>query len=262
KGYWGYKVGQVRKPGPIARSINTRSQPVVYFNGMIAPFTDYAIKGVIWYQGESNTGRAEQYDELFPALIQDWRRLWNSPEMPFLFVQLTNFMDVSYLPEESNWARLRESQRKALDIPNTAMAVTIDLGEWNDIHPDRKRPVGERLALGAMKVAYGEDDVVYSGPMINSARLQDGKIVLTFDHIGGGLISKDGEPLRWFAVAGDDKKFTWAEAEIAGDTVVLTYEGDTEPVYVRYAWSDNPDPVNFYNKEGLPASPFQVEVEN
>jgi len=259
KGYWHYKVGQVLKPGPFGRSITMRSQPVVYYNGMIAPFTDYSIRGVIWYQGESNTGRPEQHDDLFPALIQDWRRLWNDPDLPFIFVQLTNFMDVNYLPEESNWARLRESQRKALEIPNTAMAVTIDLGEWNDIHPDRKKPVGDRLALGAMKVAYGED-YVYSGPMITSASLQDGKIVLTFDHVGGGLVSSDGEPLRWFAVAGEDKEFSWADAEIEGDQIVLTCDGVSDPVYVRYAWADNPDPVNFYNEEGLPASPFQIEI--
>ena len=260
KGYWQYRVGQILKPGPFGRSITMRSQPVVYFNGMIAPFTDYTIKGVIWYQGESNTGRPEQYDALFPALIQDWRRLWNNSELPFLFVQLTNFMDVNYLPEESNWARLRESQRKALSVPNTAMAVTIDLGEWNDIHPDRKKPVGDRLALGALKVAYGED-LVYSGPMIRSADWQNGKVVLTFDHTGSGLISSDGEPLRWFAVAGEDKEFKWAQAEIVEDKVVLTSEEVDDPVYVRYAWADNPDPVNFYNVEGLPASPFQVQID-
>lgn len=260
KGYWQYKVGQVAKRGEFARNINTRSQPVVYYNGMIAPFTDYALKGVIWYQGESNTGRPEQYDTLFPALIKDWRRVWGASDLPFIFVQLTNFMDVNYSPEESNWARLREAQRKTLEVSNTAMAVAIDAGEWNDIHPDAKKPVGDRLALGAMKVAYGENNVVYSGPVVKSATLKENQVVLEFEHVGSGLVSKDGEPLRWFAVAGEDKEFTWATAEIDGNKVILTTDIE-DPKYVRYAWADNPDPVNFYNKEGLPASPFEVEVK-
>jgi sialate O-acetylesterase len=166
---------------------------------------------------------------------------------------------VQYHPVESAWAVLRESQLKALSVPNTGMAVAIDLGEWNDIHPDNKKDVGVRLALSALKVAYGEKGVVHSGPIYKSATVEGNKIMLSFDHVGSGLIASDGEALSWFAIAGDDKKFVWANAKIEGDKVIVWNEDISNPRFVRYAWADNPDGANLYNKEGLPASPFRTD---
>ncbi|HMP31782.1 MAG TPA: sialate O-acetylesterase, partial [Saprospiraceae bacterium] len=212
---------------------------------------------VLWYQGESNTGRAVEYLKLQQAQIMDWRQKFRKPELPFYFVQLPNFMDANYIPSESQWAQFRESQLKALSTPHTGMAVIIDLGEWNDIHPDNKKDVGERLALIAKNKLYGKN-IVYSGPIFKDAKIDNDKIILSFEHIGSGLQSIDGDELREFAIAGDDKKFVWAKATIVGDKVVVHNEQIKEPKYVRYAWADNPD-VNFYNAEGLPASPFRTD---
>jgi len=172
-------------------------------------------------------------------------------------VQLPGFMDYNYLPTESQWAAFRESQLKSLSVPNTAMAVAIDLGEWNDIHPDNKKTVGERLALAAEKIAYGEN-IVYSGPIYHSSKTDGNKIIITFDHIGSGLTTNDGDELSEFAIAGEDKIFVWAKARIEGDKVVVWNDEIHRPVYVRYAWADNPVNPNLYNKEGLPASPFRT----
>ena len=224
---------------------------------MVAPVINYAIKGILWYQGESNTSRAAEYAKLQQAQIMDWRSKWQQGDIPFLFVQLPNFMDANYVPSESQWAELREAQLKALSVPNTGMAVGIDLGEWNDIHPDNKKDVGERLALIAEKLAYGEN-IVYSGPLFQSATINGNKITIAFTQIGGGLVSNDGEELREFAIAGADKKFVWAKAVIEGDKIIVSADEIANPLYVRYAWADNPD-VNLYNKEGLPASPFRTD---
>jgi sialate O-acetylesterase len=226
---------------------------------MIAPLVNYTIKGFVWYQGESNTGRAEEYAKLQPAQIADWRKQWQQGELPFLFVQLPNFMDVSYTPGESQWAAFRESQVRSLAVPNTAMAVTIDAGEWNDIHPDNKEAVGDRLALAARKLAYGEKNLVASGPMYRSATIEHNRIILSFNDTGTGLLSIDGEPLNQFAIAGADKKFVWANATIEGDKVVVWSDRVPDPMYVRYAWADNPDGANLYNREALPASPFRTD---
>lgn len=269
KGYWHYKVGEVFPPmastpapvnghDPQPRSIHPQNEPAALYNAMIAPFTAYSIKGVLWYQGESNTRYPEIYEAYMQALVKGWRTVFHHPELPFIYAQLPNFMEVNYLPEESNWALLRESQRKALSIPHTAMTVNIDLGEWNDIHPDNKKDVGERMALAALKLAYGEH-LVYSDPMYQSHRIEGHRIVLSFAHIGSGLVSKDGEALRTFAIAGADKHFVWAQAEIVGDQVVVWSEAVPKPLYLRYAWADNPNQPNLYNKEGLPAAPFRVE---
>jgi len=194
-----------------------------------------------------------------PALITDWRNKWKDEHLPFLFVQLPNFGDVQYLPSESAWAVLREGQFKTLSIPNTGMAVAIDLGEWNDIHPDNKKDVGIRLALSAQKTAYGEKDIVYSGPLHKDSKIEGNKIIVTFTNTGGGLITNDGEELNHFAIAGADKKFVWATAKIEGDKVIVWNDKISSPVYVRYAWADNPAGANLYNKEGLPASPFRTD---
>jgi sialate O-acetylesterase len=168
-------------------------------------------------------------------------------------------MQVKEQPSESNWAKLREAQLKTLSVPNTAMAVAIDIGEWNDVHPLNKEDVGKRLELGAQKVAYGDKSVVYSGPIYQSMKTEGNKIVLTFKHIGSGLIAKGGGELRYFAIAGADKKFVWAKAKTQGDKVIVWNDDITNPVAVRYAWADNPEGANLYNKEGLPASPFRTD---
>ncbi len=258
KGSWQYKVGSAYKKFNIdPGEISLRHQPTGFFNGMIAPLTDYRLKGLIWYQGESNAGRPHEYESLQKALIEDWRTQWQK-ELPFLFVQLPNFMEVNYQPSESNWAQLRQAQLNTLNVPNTAMVVSIELGEWNDIHPGNKKPIGDRLALAARNLIYGEKDIVYSGPIYQSATVVDQKVYLQYDHVGGGLISIDNQPLKWFALAGTNEKYHWADAKIINDQVVLSSEDVKNPVYVRYAWSDNPEGVNFYNKEGLPASPFEA----
>ncbi|MBC3784690.1 sialate O-acetylesterase [Spirosoma utsteinense] len=261
KGTWQYKVGTTFPPstgGGLGGGINAQNQPTALYNAMVAPETSYAIKGFCWYQGESNAGKPQEYETLLRALLADWRRQWEQGDLPFLYVQLPGFMDYNYLPSESNWALLREAQLNALTVPNTAMAVAIDLGEWNDIHPDNKKDVGERLALAALKTAYREN-VVSSGPLYQSSTVNGGKLVIRFTHIGGGLMTNDGEEVGEFAIAGSDKKFVWAHAKIDGDNVVVWSDEVPAPLYVRYAWADNPVHPNLYNKEKLPASPFRTD---
>jgi len=260
KGTWQYKVADVFIPrqGPGVRGISAQDQPTALYNAMIAPLINYSIKGILWYQGEGNTWKPEDYEKLLPAMIADWRNKWKQPTAPFLYVQLPNFGDMNYLPSESSWARLRESQLRTLSVPNTAMAVAIDLGEWNELHPDNKKDIGLRLALAALKIAYGEN-IVYSGPIYQSAIIDGNKMIISFTNTGSGLIANDGEELNQFAIAGADKKFVWAKAKIEGDKVIVWNEAITNPMYVRYAWADNPDGANLYNKEGLPASPFTTD---
>ncbi len=262
KGEWQYKVGMVTRPfqgGGFGGGINAQNQPAALYNAMIAPWLNYGLKGFCWYQGESNAGSPKSYDTLMNTLIKDWRNKWNNPTLPFLYAQLPGFMDYNYLPTESNWALIREAQLKTLAVNNTAMAITIDLGEWNDIHPDNKKDVGERLALGAMKLAYQNKEIVHSGPVYKNAIIEGNKIRIVFDHIGSGLISIDEEELSEFAIAGADKKFVWAKARIEGDQVIVWSDEITAPKFVRYAWADNPVNPNLYNKEKLPASPFRTD---
>jgi sialate O-acetylesterase len=226
---------------------------------MIHPLLDFRVRGVIWYQGESNAGRAYRYRELFPLMISDWRKQWEYPEMPFLFVQLANFMQPREKPGESTWAELREAQSMALSLPQTAMAVTIDIGEADDIHPINKQDVGKRLALGALHVAYGHDGV-YSGPVFRDMTIAGDQAILSFDHVGSGLVARDRYGyLKGFSIAGDSRIFHWARARIQGDKVIVYSEKVANPVAVRYGWADNPNDVNLYNKEGLPASPFRTD---
>ncbi|WP_430438151.1 sialate O-acetylesterase [Pontibacter chitinilyticus] len=260
KGTWQYKVGEVYRPGAGGPGgLNAQNEPTALYNAMVAPVTNYTIKGIVWYQGESNAGNPEKYKKLFPAMIADWREKWQEGDIPFLYVQLPNFMDATYLPAESNWALMREAALQTLSVPNTAMAVTIDVGEWNDIHPDDKKDVGERLALAAQKLAYGEKNLVSSGPLYESSKVEGDKIILSFTNTGSGLVAIDGEELARFAIAGDDKQFVWANAKIEGDKVVVWSEEVPDPKYVRYAWANNPFGANLYNKEGLPASPFRTD---
>jgi sialate O-acetylesterase len=263
KGDWQYKVGEVFEPirgGGF--NFSAQNQPTALFNAMTAPVVPFPIKGVLWYQGESNTGNPAAYAQYLPALINDYRKQWQEPNLPFLYVQLPNFQDVNYLPCESQWAEMREAQRLALSVPNTGMVVTTDLGEWNDIHPLSKKPIGERLALAAQNMVYNDKSVVYSGPIFKSATIENNQIHLKFDHKGSGLVSKDGEDLRWFAIADWDKKYVWAKAVIQNDEIIVSSEKVKTPQYVRYAWQDNPDGANLYNKEGLPASSFTTETQD
>jgi len=256
KGQWQYKLGATMDPLPPTTFIQYK--PVGLYNGMIAPLLNYTIKGVIWYQGESNTWKPLEYRKLFGALITDWRKEWNQGEFPFLYVQLANFMAAKDQPSESGWAEVREAQLKTLSVPKTGMAVIIDIGEWNDIHPLNKKDVGERLALAARKLAYGDTKVVHSGPIYESMETAGNKIIIRFTNTGGGLVAKGGE-LKHFAIAGTDKKFVWAKAKIRGDKVIVWSDDVAKPIAVRYAWADNPEGANLYNKEGLPASPFRTD---
>lgn len=257
KGDWQYKLGYASAPMP-GGGTSFQYQPAGLFNGMISPLLNYSIKGVIWYQGESNTGRPKEYQGLLSAVINDWRANWKQRDLPFLYVQLANFMQAKREPSESNWAELRDAQFKTLSIPNTAMAVITDVGEWNDIHPLNKETVGVRLALAAQKVAYGDKKVVHSGPIYQSHKIEGSKIILNFSSTGSGLLAKDGE-LKGFAIAGPDQRFVWATAKVEGSKVVVWNDSVQNPIAVRYAWADNPEGANLYNKEGLPASPFRTD---
>ncbi|QTN33888.1 sialate O-acetylesterase [Akkermansiaceae bacterium] len=225
--------------------------PASLYNGMIEPLLPYAIKGAIWYQGESNAGKSKEYQTLFPAMIADWRAKWKQGDFPFYFVQIAPF--------KGQPAEIREAQFLTLSkSKNTAMVVTTDVGDANDIHPRRKRPVGERLALAARALVYGEK-TEYSGPLYESMEAKGDKVALSFGHVGGGLVAEGGD-LKGFTIAGADGQFVPAKAEIKGDQVLVSAEGVSEPKAVRYGWANVPD-VNLFNKEGLPASPFRTDVE-
>ncbi len=259
-GNWQFKVEKISLRGA---GMAPNQIPTLLYNKMINPIIHFPIKGALWYQGESNTGDrdAYRYRDIFKTMITDWRELWDVGDFPFLWVQLANFMAPDEQPAESNWAVLRESQSAALELPNTGEAVIIDIGEANDIHPRNKQDVGLRLSLAARKVAYGED-IVYSGPVFQSARKQGNEVILTFDHIGSGLktMNTDGS-VGGFAVAGADGNFVWATARIDGNTIRINADEVPNPAHVRYAWGNNPDKASLYNQEGLPARPFRANVK-
>ena len=246
------------KPAP--KAPNKPMASSCLYNGMIANVLPYGIKGAIWYQGESNAGNAKLYQTLFPAMIQNWREDWGQGDFPFGFVQLANFKSNKNekldQPVESNWAELREAQTMTLKLPKTGMAVIIDIGHPTDIHPKNKQDVGKRLALWAQSQVYGKD-IVYSSPLYESMKVEDGKVRLSFMHVGSGLEAK-GDKLIGFSIAGEDRAFVWADAKVDGKTVVVSSDKVAKPVAVRYAWADYPD-CNLYNKEGLPASPFRTD---
>jgi sialate O-acetylesterase len=243
------------------------------YNGMIHGMVPFALRGMLWYQGESNGGEAYSYFEKMKALIGGWRQLWGQGDFPFYFVQLANFMAANSNPEGGDgWAKLRESQLMSLAIPHTGMAVLTDIGDAKDIHPKDKQDVGERLALWALAKDYGKKDLVYSGPLYKSAKVDGATMVISFDCVGTGLMVgqkdglapttevKDGK-LKGFAIQGEDGKWSWADAKIAGETVVVSSPDVAKPKAVRYEFHTNTDGANFYNKEGLPASPFRTDIE-
>lgn len=257
-GNWHYKTAIDTTNMPkYPLSSDPQYSPTTLFNAMIAPLVPYAIKGAIWYQGESNTSRAHEYETLFPAMIEGWRQKWGY-EFPFLFVQLANFMHDMEEPGDYEWAELRDAQTKTLELPKTGMAVTIDIGDPDDIHPRNKQDVGKRLELAALKVAYNRD-IVYSGPQFESMVVEGDKVRIKFSHVGAGLAIKDRYGyVKGFSIAGADKKFVWAKGYLDGNDVVLYSEKVKNPTAIRYNWSNNPD-GNVYNKEGLPAIPFRTD---
>ena len=245
--------------------------PMSIYNGMIYPLAPYAIKGALWYQGESNGGESDEYYYKMRALIGGWRKIWNQGGFPFYFVQLANFQQPNDNPEGGDgWAKIRMAQVKALTIPHTGMATIIDIGDGPDIHPKNKFDVGERLALWALHNDYGKSSVVVSGPLYKSITVEGSKIRVAFDHVGHGLMAgkktglaptqeEVGAKLKRFAVAGTDKKWFWADALIDGRTVVVSSPMVPAPLAVRYAFTMNPEGANLYNREGLPASPFRTD---
>lgn len=243
------------------------SGPANLFNAMIAPLIPYAIKGVIWYQGESNGDRlpdALEYKTLFPRLIKDWRQQWKQGDFPFLFVQLANHHPQAQTPSEGIWPWVREAQSKTLSLSNTGMAVITDVGDAMDIHPKDKMPVGYRLSLAARKVAYKEK-LVYAGPVYRSMKIKGNEVQISFSSVGGGLEARAMEnssvappQLNGFGIAGADGQFVWAQARIEGNTVIVSSKEVSQPVAVRYNWADNP-PGNLFNKEELPAAPFRTD---
>jgi len=244
---------------PVQPKLRLHDCPSAAFDGMIAPLLGLAIRGVVWYQGEDNVARADQYASLFPTLIRQWRRDWAEGDFPFAFVQLSNFGASPPQPAESKWARLRECQRKALALPNTGMAVSIDVGDANNIHYPNKEPAGDRLARWALAKVYGRPDSAPSGPLETSVKRDADSIVVHFANAGSGLIARGGD-LKYFAVCGSDGKYVWANATIEGETVRVRAAGIPEPVSVRYAWADDPSGANLFNSDGLPASPFEDSV--
>ncbi len=249
------KAKAENKPAP--RPPGRPWMPSGLYNGMLAPLAPYAIKGAIWYQGESNAARAYQYRRLFPAMIRNWRADWGQGDFTFLFVQLAAFGPNAPKLGESDWAELREAQLITLsNTPNTGMAVAIDVGTYDDIHPRNKQPVGSRLALAARSVAYGEK-IVHSGPVYQSMKVEGDRAILSFKHAGGGLEARGGE-LKGFIIAGEDKVWREAKAEIKGDRVIVTSAEVAKPVAVRYGWMKYPT-CNLFNKDGLPATPFRTD---
>lgn len=235
-----------------------RNVPSALYNGMVAPLARMNLKGIIWYQGENDAHRGMFYQTIFEGLIRDWRRQWRQDELPFLFVQLANYKERKAEPGDSQWAMVRAAQAAALRLPKTGMACAIDIGETENVHPKNKQDVGRRLALAALKMAYGRD-VVFSGPTLKNMTANGRRAVLTFTHVGGGLKVRGDGPLKGFAVAGKDRKFVWSEARIEGKTVVVTSDTVDKIAAVRYGWSDNPE-CNLCNVDGLPAVPFRTDA--
>jgi sialate O-acetylesterase len=258
-GPWHYRESvSLAKAAPVPQALENNPNVVtVLYNGMIAPLVPFAVKGAIWYQGESNAGRARQYRTLLPTMIADWRSRFGVGDFPFLIVQLANFMATQPEPVESAWAELREAQGLTSQrVRHAGLAVAIDIGDAADIHPKNKQEVGRRLALAAEGIAYRKK-IEYSGPVFRALTREGNRIRLQFDHVGGGLAARGGAPLQGFAVAGADGKFVWADAVIEGGTVVVSSAQVREPAAVRYGWADNPI-CNLVNRAGLPAPPFRT----
>jgi len=256
-GNWSYNI-EALLPGNT--TIGPNSYPTLLFNAMINPLLNYTIRGVLWYQGESNAGRAFQYRKAFPLMIQDWRSHWKQGDFPFYFVQLASFNSANGTSEKgSTWAELREAQSLTLSQPNTGMAVTTDIGEANDIHPRNKQDVGKRLAAIALNKVYNQNNV-FSGPTYEKMRVDGNRIRISFTNVGTGFLVKDKYGyLKGFEIAGADQKFHYAKAWIEGNDVIVSADKVSNPVAVRFAWADNPEEANLFNNQGFPASPFRTD---
>jgi len=261
KGAWKFRLGAAMPP--LKSQTFIRWKPTGLYDAMIAPIQNYHIKGVIWYQGETNAGYPKGYQKLFETLIKSWRQQWNEGNFPFLYVQLPNFEQESFNPNApSGWAQIREAQLKTLELPKTGMAITLGLGDWNDVHPMDKKDVSDRLALVAQKVAYGKKNIVFSGPINKSLNRKNHSLIVTFKYVGKGLTTDDGHSPRNFIIAGKDGHFVNAKARIIAPNKIKVWSAKVpDPVAVRYAWSNNPGRVNLYNSKGLPASTFRMELK-
>ncbi len=256
-GNWHFKVEKITGG---STSIGPNSYPTLLFNAMLNPLIPFAFRGVIWYQGETNAGRAYQYRKAFPLMITDWRKRWNDGDFPFYFVQLASFNSANGNSNNgSTWAELREAQTKTLSLPNTGMAITTDIGNSSDIHPKNKQDVGKRLAAIALHNVYGENNV-YSGPVYSGMKAEGNKAIITFTDTGGGLAVHDKYGyIKGFEIAGADKQFHYAKASISGNTVVVYNDTVSDPVAIRYGWTDDAGDDNLFNKEGFPAAPFRTD---
>jgi len=257
-GDWEYQIEKVFGTGA---SIGPNSYPTLLYNAMLNPLLNLSIQGAIWYQGESNAGRAYQYRTAFPLMITDWRTHWKQGNFPFYFVQLASFNSANGDSEHgSTWAELREAQTMTLSLPQTGMAVTTDIGEANDIHPRNKQDVGKRLAAIALHNVYGKSNE-FNGPVYESMKMEGNKIRISFTHVGSGLLVKDKYGyVKGFEIAGSDQKFTYAKAWIEGNSIVVSSDQVSNPVAVRFAWADNPEDANLFNKDGFPAVPFRTDT--
>jgi len=256
EGEWKYKLG-VEMPTLPGQTF-FQYKPVGLYNAMIAPLLNYNVAGALWYQGEANTGRYNEYDSLLSALINDWRLKWNSPNLPFIIVQLANFMQSHSEPVESYWAQLRDQQLKITRmVHHTGLAVAIDLGEWNDIHPLNKKELGNRLSLQAQRLVHGNKKIICDGPIYQSMIIEGKKLILSFQEGTDDLLPV--QELKGFSIAGEDRVFKWAKARVEGNKVVVWNDEILNPVMVRYGWDDNPSGLNLYNKTKLPASPFRTK---
>jgi sialate O-acetylesterase len=254
-GDWGYRVESLK----LNSSVGPNDYPTLLFNAMINPLIPFAMRGALWYQGESNAGRAYEYRTSFPLMIKDWRSRWQQGDFPFYFVQLASFDAAGgNSTKGSTWAELREAQTRTLSLPNTGMAVTTDVGDAKDIHPKNKQDVGKRLAAIALQKTYGKTKIG-SGPMYQSMKATGNSIAISFTSTGSGLMAKGGNKLAGFEIAGADKVFHPATAVIKGSTVVVSSKEVSKPLAVRYGWSDDAGTINLFNKEGFPASPFRTD---
>lgn len=267
------EAGKLPGAPPTKNDFQPVSNATTIYNAMVHGMAPFSVRGVIWYQGESNAGDGLRYQHLKKGLVNGWRETFENPELSFYWVQLAGFQQPDDNPAGSGWGPVREGQRRAMEIPNTGMAVTIDIGQANDIHPRNKQDVGKRLSRWALRDHYGQSDLVPSGPLYKSMKAGDGKIVISFEHVGDGLMTgkKSGmdpvvptneSELTQFAIAGADQQWKWAQAKIEGDTVVVWHDEISEPAAVRYSYQSNPVGANLYNKNGLPASPFKTDDWN
>ncbi len=256
-GEWSFRVESMLTGNS---SLGPNSYPTLLFNAMLNPLIPFAFKGVIWYQGESNAGRAYQYRKAFPLMINDWRKHWGVGDFPFYFVQLSSFNSGNgNSVNGSTWAELREAQTMTLSLPNTGMAVTTDIGDAKDIHPKNKQDVGKRLAAIALNKTYGIAGE-YSGPLYESMKTDGNKAIISFTHAGGLMVKDKYGYIKGFEIAGADHQFHYAKAMIDGDKIIVWQDGVKEPVAVRYGWADDAGEANLFNKEGFPASPFRTDT--